>query len=129
MSKILLIDDNPDVLTILTWYLSRLDFKVTCAKDGPSGLYFARESQPDLIILDTVMTGMDGFQVAERLGRDPLCAHIPILAFTPFITYERRQRASDAGVDRFVTKPYFLRDLVPLVKSMTGHLVDVPTRM
>lgn len=121
MSKILLINDDPDVLTILTWYLAKSDYEVTCAKDGASGLYNARQYQPDLIVLDTAMSSMDGFKVAERLGRDPLCGHIPILAYTPFATYERRRRASKVGVDRFITRPYFLRDLVPVVNSMTQH--------
>jgi len=121
MNKILLIDNDADVLTVLSWYLAKVDLEVTCADDWLSGLRCAREHQPDVIVLDTVMAGMDGYEVARRLQRDPQCAHIPILAFTPFLTYERRQRASDAGVNRFVTKPYFLRDLVPVVLSMTGH--------
>jgi CheY-like chemotaxis protein len=123
MHKILLIDTDADVLTVLTWYLSKANLEVTCAGDGPKGLRRAREDQPDLIVLGTTMDDMDGFELAEQLRRDPLCHHIPILAYTSFATYRRRLRAADVGVARFVTRPYFLRDLVPVVLSMTGRRI------
>jgi len=118
MPRILLIEDDPDIRNVLKWHLIKNEFQVICAENVSLSLHRATEFQPDLIILDTNMPGIDGFQFAECLRRDSNCAHIPILGVTPFATYNRRLRAAAAGLDRFITKPYFLKDLMPMVKSM-----------
>jgi len=119
MPNILLIDDEPELRSLLTTILVKNDFDVTVAEDGTSGLLQAKNLRPDLIILDIIMPGMDGFEVIRRLQEDPACSHIPIIVLTAIATSYGRQTATDAGADVFLTKPFAIEDLVTRAKIMT----------
>lgn len=116
--RILVIDDDPHLLTILSKLLSRNNFDVILAENGTIGLEKAQALRPDLIVLDIIMPGMDGFQVAERLQNDPNCAGIPIMVLTAYASPYGRKAAIEAGVDDFVTKPFGLQELLERIKSM-----------
>ena len=118
MAKVLLIDDDPRLQDILTKVLVKNEFEVIIADDGNSGLQLAKQRQPDVIILDIVMPGMDGFEVAKRLRRDRTCAHIPIMVLTAYAAAFARQSAQEAGVNDFVTKPFSLDDFVGRLKAV-----------
>jgi pilus assembly protein CpaE len=120
MPKVLLIDDDPHLRKILSRVLQKNDFEVIIAEDGATGLRVARRQQPDLIILDIIMPGMDGFEVAQRLHNDPTCARIPIMVLTAYATPWGRKTAVEVGVDDFVTKPFGIDDVVAKVKAMTS---------
>jgi CheY-like chemotaxis protein len=119
MSKVLLIDDDPHLRKILSRVLSKYNYEVVIAEDGMTGLRAARNERPDLIILDIIMPGMDGFEVAQRLHSDPICARIPIMVLTAYATPYGRKTAVEVGVDDFVTKPFGLDEIVAKVKAMT----------
>lgn len=120
MPKVLLIDDDPQLRNILSRILNRNDFEAIIAEDGATGLRLAREEQPDLIILDIMMPGMDGFEVAQRLHHDPVCARVPIMVLTAYATPYGRKTAIEIGIDDFVTKPFGIDDIVARVKAMTS---------
>lgn len=119
MPKVLLIDDDPHLRKILSNVLHKNGYEVVIAENGASGLRAAKRQRPDLIILDIIMPGMDGFEVAQRLHDDPTSARIPIMVLTAYATPYGRKAAVDIGVDDFVTKPFGIDDLVAKVKAMT----------
>jgi len=120
MPKVLLIDDDPHLRKILTNVLFKKGYEVVIAEDGASGLRAAKRQRPDLIILDIIMPGMDGFQVAQRLHEDPTSAKIPIMVLTAYATPYGRKAAVEVGVDDFVTKPFGIEDLVAKVQALTS---------
>jgi CheY-like chemotaxis protein/MinD-like ATPase involved in chromosome partitioning or flagellar assembly len=120
MPKVLLIDDDPHLRKILSNVLHKKGYDVVIAEDGASGLRVAKRQRPDLIILDIIMPGMDGFQVAQRLHEDPTTARIPIMVLTAYATPYGRKAAVDVGVDDFVTKPFGIEDLVAKVQALTS---------
>ena len=120
MPKILLIDDDPHLRNILSKVLTSNEFEVFIAEDGASGLRQAKKNRPDLIILDIIMPGMDGFEVAQRLHNDPICSRIPIMILTAYATPYGRKTAVELGVDDFMTKPFGVEDVVSKVRSMTS---------
>lgn len=81
-NKILIIDDEPDVVSYLSLFLSDEGFEVVSAQDGPRGLAAARAEDPDLITLDITMPGMSGVEVFTELRRDPNLADIPVIIVT-----------------------------------------------
>jgi len=120
MLKVLLIDDDPQLRHILSRILKKNDFEAVIAEDGATGLRLAREERPDLIILDIMMPGMDGFEVAQRLHHDPICARVPIMVLTAYATPYGRKTAIEIGIDDFVTKPFGIDDIVARVRTMTA---------
>jgi PAS domain S-box-containing protein len=119
--RILAIDDNQDNLTALQAVLSdRLpEAGILTASSGPAGLDLARAEDPDVILLDIVMPGMDGYEVCRRLKEDPLLPAIPVL----FLTANRTDRASrvkalEAGAEGFLAKPFDDLELTAQIRSM-----------
>jgi CheY-like chemotaxis protein len=119
MPKVLLIDDDPHLRTILSRVLKRNDFDVVIAEDGATGLRVAKRQRPDLIVLDIIMPGMDGFEVAQRLQSDPISARIPIMVLTAYATPYGRKMAVEVGIDDFTTKPFNIDDIVTKAKALT----------
>ncbi len=126
MPKILVIDDEPQMRALLQKVLVKNDFEVAFVEDGASGLREAKLFHPDLIILDIIMPGMDGFEVARKLQNDPSCAHIPIMVLTALATSYGRETALEAGADDFVTKPFSLEDIVAKAKALTDETKSSP---
>ena len=120
MPTVLVIDDDPHMGLILTRILTKHGFVVRVAIDGPSGLQYAKSLNPDLILLDIVMPGMDGVEVAKRLRRDPGSATIPIVFLTAFATAVGRHEARAVNVEGFISKPFVVDDLVDTVKTLCG---------
>ncbi len=82
--RILLIDDDPDLVETTRTVLESRNYRVTAALDGVEGLRLAREDPPDLIILDVIMPFKDGFTVCEELKRDPVLSSVPVIMLTSF---------------------------------------------
>ena len=120
MPKILVIDDDPHLRKILSTVLARHNFEVVAEQDGASGLRQARLIRPALIILDIIMPGMDGFEVAKNLRNSPYCAHIPIMILTAFATPYARRQAAKLDIEAFVTKPFKVDELVNRVNRITA---------
>ncbi|WP_119153706.1 response regulator [Caldimonas tepidiphila] len=102
---VLIVDDVPDNLAVLHDALDESGYTVLVATDGTSALQRAAQARPDIVLLDAVMPGLDGFEVARRLKGDPLTAHIPIVFMTGLTETEHVVAAFAAGGVDYVTKP------------------------
>ena len=105
MTSILYVEDNEDNIYMLSKRLQREGFEVDIARTGGEGVAMACENLPDLIIMDLVLPGMDGFQAAQQLRSGSSTCHIPIIALSASVLPEDQKRAIDAGCDDFETKP------------------------
>ena len=115
--KILAVDDEPEVLILLEKRLSASGYEVLTATNGQDAFDIARREQPQLIVLDILMPGMDGSETAAKLHEDPKTKNIPILFLTCLFTKrEERFEGHEVGHNFFVAKPY---DPVELLAEIT----------
>ena len=99
-AKILLVDDDPDFVEATKVVLESKPYKVITALSGGEGLKKAREEKPDLVLLDIIMPGVDGFQVCQQLKKDPQLAQIPVIMITSF---SEKYMESSLGVSQGLT--------------------------
>ena len=116
--QILIVDDNPDNLDILQTRLARHGYEILTARDGEEALAAARESRPDLILLDIMMPKLDGIEVCRRLKADPSLPFMPIIMVTAKADSRDIVAGLEAGGDEYLTKPVDQAALVARVKSM-----------
>ncbi len=102
---ILIIDDNPTNLGVLSDYLLDYGFDIMIAQDGQSGLDKTSHVQPDLILLDVMMPGIDGFETCLRLKANPITRHIPVIFMTALHSIEDKIKGFEVGAVDYVTKP------------------------
>jgi putative two-component system response regulator len=115
---VLAVDDDPGALEALADALGTLDFQVWQALDGASALVLAREHQPDVVLLDVMMPGMDGYEVCRRLKRDPETRLIPVVFLTGYGSREARLEGLEAGATDFLNKPCDLVELEVRVRNL-----------
>jgi DNA-binding response OmpR family regulator len=117
-AKLLIIDDDPDTLRLVELMLERQGYQVLVATSGKQGLSKASEAPLDLILLDAMMPGLDGYQVARQLRERPATANIPILMFTAKSQLEDQLAGFEAGVDDYLTKPTHPSELLERVRIL-----------
>ncbi|MGF1678186.1 MAG: response regulator [Candidatus Methylacidiphilales bacterium] len=117
-SKILIIEDETDVIDLIQMSLKGAGFKVYTAHDGEVGLKKAREEHPDLIVLDIMLPKMSGLEICKNLRKDPSTSNISILMLTAKSDEVDRIVGLELGADDYVTKPFSPRELVLRVKSI-----------
>lgn len=117
MALILVVDDEPDLLTLLGDQIAALGHDVVTARDGAEGLRQASDRRPDVILTDVIMPDMDGPQMLERLRARPETRDIPVIALTALTDRRTRNRLGALGVKGFLVKPYSMRDLAELIRS------------
>jgi DNA-binding response OmpR family regulator len=118
MTRVLVIDDEAPIRLLCRVNLEAEQMEVLEAADGPTGLEQARAAKPDVILLDVMMPGLDGWQVAEQLLEDERTRSIPIVFLTARAEFRDRARGLDLGGIDYVTKPFNPLELAPLVEDM-----------
>jgi DNA-binding response OmpR family regulator len=122
MTRVLVIDDEAPIRLLCRVNLEAEGMEVLEAPDGPKGLEQARAAEPDVILLDVMMPGLDGWQVAEQLLEDDRTRSIPIVFLTARAEFRDRARGLDLGGIDYVTKPFNPLELAPLVEDMLNRV-------
>ncbi len=120
--RVLVIDDEPPIRLLCRVNLEAEGMEVLEAADGLDGVAVAREQEPDVILLDVMMPGLDGWRVAEELLDDERTQAIPIIFLTARAQLRDRARGLDLGGVDYVTKPFNPVDLAPLVRDLLGRV-------
>jgi two-component system cell cycle response regulator DivK len=123
MGKVLVVEDNPANMTLATFLLKSAGHTVLTATDAESGLTLARKEQPDLILMDIQLPGMDGLQATALLKADKLTRSIPVIALTALAMKGDEERIRAAGCDGYVAKPLAYREFLA---TISNQLVKVP---
>ncbi len=122
MTKVLVIDDEAPIRLLCRVNLEAEGMSVLEARDGPSGLEAAASGKPDVILLDVMMPGLDGWGVAEALLESEETATIPIVFLTARAEFRDRARGLDIGGVDYITKPFNPVELAPLVRGLLERL-------
>jgi two-component system, OmpR family, response regulator RegX3 len=115
MTRVLLVDDEEPLRASLTFTLRKEGYEVTCAADGPTALELARDEHPDVILLDLMLPGLDGIEVARRLRTT---SDVPILMLTAKDQESDKVLGLEIGADDYVTKPFSTRELLARIKTV-----------
>jgi two-component system alkaline phosphatase synthesis response regulator PhoP len=119
---VLVIDDEAPIRLLCRVNLEAEGMDVLEAADGPTGLEQARENTPDVVLLDVMMPGLDGWRVAEQLLQDDRTSDIPIIFLTARAEFRDRARGLDIGGIDYVTKPFNPLELAPLVRDLLERI-------
>jgi len=122
MTRVLVIDDEAPIRLLCRVNLEAEGMSVVEAGNGPAGLEAAASSQPDVILLDVTMPGLDGWGVAEALLESEQTADIPIIFLTARAEFRDRARGLDIGGVDYITKPFNPVELAPLVRGLLERL-------
>jgi len=123
MKKILIVDDEPDVRTVLSVRLTSNGFQVVEAADGDTGMKLARAEKPDLILLDIMMPGMDGVETFHSLKQDPQTKEIPVIFLTVLaqnISLTKHSLELDKSY-AILSKPYRPQELIQEIRQALGE--------
>jgi DNA-binding response OmpR family regulator len=121
-TRVLVIDDEAPIRLLCRVNLEAEGMEVLEAADGPAGLEKARAEGPDVVLLDVMMPGLDGWRVAEELLDDPRTESIPIVFLTARAELRDRARGIDLGGIDYVTKPFNPVELAPLVRDLLDRV-------
>ena len=125
MAKVLIIEDNPANMTLATFLLQSAGHSVLAARDAETGLTLARAEQPDLVLMDIQLPGMDGLEATALLKRDEATREIPVVALTALAMKGDEERIRAAGCDGYIAKPLAYRDFLATISS---HLAKAPLK-
>jgi two-component system phosphate regulon response regulator PhoB len=118
MARVLVVDDEPDVLLLCRLNLEQRGHQVLEAPNGDEALGLAREGTPDLVVLDLMLPGIDGYQVLQALRADERTSGIPVLVLTAKSLQADRERSRQLGAAAFVTKPFLPDELCDKVDAV-----------
>jgi len=123
MAKVLVVEDNPANMTLATFLLQSAGHVVLSARDAENGLALARVEQPDLILMDIQLAGMDGLEATALLKSDPSTRAIPVIALTALAMKGDEQRILSAGCDGYIAKPLAYKEFLA---TISAQLVKAP---
>src|SRR4030043_439455 len=115
--KILLVDEDPIILRLIASRLKNSGYDVVSALDGESGLKKAITKKPDLVLLDIIMPGLNGFEVCKRLKENDKTKDIPVIMLTVLAGEKDLSKGLEAGADCLITKPFSAVDLLHEIKK------------
>ena len=116
--RLLLVEDDPALAELLVWHFTKADYDVRQTPDGEEALILARETPPDVVILDWMIESLSGIEVCRRLRRIPDTANVPIIMLTARGEEEDRIRGLETGADDYVTKPFSPRELIARLNAV-----------
>ncbi len=118
VKRILIIEDDRDIVELVRYNLSKESFQVSAAADGSAGLATVKKSPPDLLLLDLMLPKLSGLEICKEIRRDPSLNRLPILMLTARGDEADRVVGLEMGADDYVTKPFSPRELVARVKAL-----------
>jgi two-component system cell cycle response regulator DivK len=121
LAKILIVEDNPANMKLATLLVSKAGHTALCAIDAETGLTLARAEQPQLILMDIQLPGMDGMAATRLLKQDPVTAAIPIIALTAMAMKDDQANAKAAGCDAYIAKPLRYRELFAAIDGLLAE--------
>ena len=121
MTTVLIVDDSPTEVHILKGFLENNDFSVLVAADGKSGIELAAEKKPDLILMDVVMPGVNGFQATRKLSKNEATAHIPVLMVTTKSQETDRIWGMRQGAIGYIVKPVKEKELIGKINEVLNQ--------
>lgn len=116
--RVLVVEDDPDILELLRFNLQQEGYAVTTAADGASALEKARRLPPDLVVLDLALPGIPGLEVCRKLRQDPVLQRVPVIMVTAKVDEADRVVGLELGADDYVTKPFSVRELMARVRAV-----------
>jgi two-component system, cell cycle response regulator DivK len=117
VATVLIVEDNPANLTLATFLVRSVGHVVISATDAEAGLTLARAEQPDLILMDIQLPGMDGLEATRQLKGDESTRAIPVIALTALAMKGDEERIRAAGCDGYIAKPLAYRELLAIVAA------------
>ncbi len=117
MAKVLVIEDNPANMTLAVFLLQSAGHTALSATDAEAGLMLAREEQPDLILMDIQLPGMDGLQATGLLKQADATKSIPVIALTALAMKGDEERIRAAGCDGYIAKPLSYKEFLATIKA------------
>ncbi|MFN8058166.1 MAG: response regulator transcription factor [Vicinamibacterales bacterium] len=128
MSRILVVEDDPDIADLLQHYLSQAGHDLTVLSSGTEAVARVQADAPDLVVLDRMLPGVDGLDICRRLRADPTTAAIPITMLTARAEEADRIIGLEVGADDYVTKPFSPKELVARINALLRRVERVPVR-
>ncbi|MBI5655732.1 MAG: response regulator [Geobacter sp.] len=117
-NKILIVEDEESLLKLESILLTSKGYKVTGVMDGPAALEEVARSRPDLVILDIMLPGIDGFEVCRRIKEDPSTSPIRVIMLTAKKNKQDMERGMQAGADAYITKPFKSAFLIESIERL-----------
>jgi DNA-binding response OmpR family regulator len=119
--RILIVDDEPNIVVSLQWLMRREGFETTVAADGEAALEAIARGAPDLVILDVMLPGLNGFEVCRRIRAEPTWSGTRVVMLTAKGRDTEVQKGLALGADAYVTKPFSTKDLVAQIRQLLGE--------
>jgi len=120
VKKILIVDDEQDIVETLAFMLKQKGFECVCAYDGEEGLKMAKENKPDLIILDVMMPKMNGYKICRLLKYDAKYKSIPIIMVTARSQDDDKTIGEETGANEYITKPFEFTEVIEKIEKWLG---------
>jgi len=118
--KIVVVDDEPDIIKVVSFRLGKLGYKILTADTGGAALDLIRKEKPDLILLDLALPDMEGYEVCRRVKTDDALKHIPVVFITASQADRIREKQNGFPADDFIIKPFEPEELIAKVKKFIG---------
>lgn len=120
-ARLLIVDDEKDLVETLTFRLEANGYEVIKAYDGKEGLEKAQQEKPDIILLDLMLPKLDGYKICRMLKSDDKYKDIPIILFTARAQDADKKIGKDAGANAYITKPFESKGLIDTIKQLLGN--------